>query len=277
MPYPFTAGEAVPATYLNTALLKGGKNRIINGAFEINQRAYASGGSLASGVYGFDRWKSGAAGTSLTFTDGIQATTVTMSSGGVLQQIVEQENIPAGTYVLTWTGTATARVYNSGGTPPAYSASPVTVTLNGAANVVVEFTASGGTRTIGTVQLEQGTVPSPFEYRLRGDEMFACMRYFQAYAQPRLRGVVGAGFFQRMGMTIQRMRANPTVTSNGGTQGWFDGSSAVVTGWGPTVVYTCGPDSIEMDTGGSGWATGNPAIFFFQAGGTQILSLNAEL
>ena len=207
MPYPFAAGEAMPAAYLNTALLKGSKNRIINGAFVINQRGYLSGTNLASGSYGFDRWKSGYTNTALTFTAGSQATTITISTSGVLQQIVERENVPAGTYVLSWTGTATGRVYNSGGTAPAYAASPVTVTLDGSANVVVEFTASGTTKTLGTVQLEAGTVPSPFEYRLRGEELALCQRYFVRY--------VGdpAGY----NSVIVPGVANPTTTVSRGT------------------------------------------------------------
>lgn len=211
MPYPFAAGEAMPSAYLNTALLKGSKNRIINGAFIINQRGYLSGSNLASGSYGFDRWKSGYTNTALTFTAGSQATTVTISTSGVLQQVIERENVPAGTYVLSWTGTATGRVYNSGGTAPAYAASPVTVTLDGSANVVVEFTASGTTKTLGTVQLEAGTVPSPFEYRHRGEELALCQRYYEkSYALATTPGTA-----TDVGLEINSM------TSDGLGQVWY--------------------------------------------------------
>lgn len=174
----FAVGELVTASDANTLFVRGYRNRIINGAFVINQREYTSGTNLTSGSYGFDRWKSGYTNTSLTFTAGSQATTVTISASGVLQQIIERENIPAGTYILSWTGTATGRVYNSGGAAPSYAASPVQVTLDGTANVVVEFTASGGTKTLGLVQLEAGTAYSPFEYRLRGEELALCQRYY---------------------------------------------------------------------------------------------------
>jgi hypothetical protein len=174
----FVVGELVTASDANSLFVRGYQNRIINGAFVINQRGYTSGTNLASGSYGFDRWKSAYTNTALTFTAGSQSTTVTISTSGVLQQIVERENMPAGTYVLSWSGTATGRVYNSGGTPPAYAASPITVTLDGLANVVVEFTASGATKTLGTVQLESGTVFSPFEYRQRQQELELCLRYF---------------------------------------------------------------------------------------------------
>lgn len=39
------------------ATVVGCKNRVINGAFAINQRAVATGVSLPSGTYGFDRWR----------------------------------------------------------------------------------------------------------------------------------------------------------------------------------------------------------------------------
>lgn len=178
----FAVGELVTASDANSLFVRGYRNRIINGAFVINQRGYASGTNLASGAYGFDRWKSGYTNTSLTFTAGSQATTVTISTSGVLQQIVERVNIPAGTYILSWTGTATGRIYNSGtASPPAYAASPVSVTLDGTANVVVEFTASGSTKTLGLVQLEAGSAFSPFEYRHRGEETLLCQRYYQRW------------------------------------------------------------------------------------------------
>jgi microcystin-dependent protein len=160
------------------------QNLIINGHFGINQRGYTSGSSLASGVYGFDRWKSGAAGTTLTFTAAPNGQMVTLNSGGVIQQVVERGNVLPGTYTLSWSGTALGRVYNSGATAPAYAASPVTVSLDGSANVVVEFQANGGTRTLGYVQVELGTVATPF--RLAGGsvqgELAACQRYYYRIA-----------------------------------------------------------------------------------------------
>ena len=165
-----------------TAAPAGGTNPnlIINGAFIVNQRAYTSGTNLASGAYGLDRWKSTFTNTSLTFTAGVNSTVVTISSGGSIEQIIERENVPAGTYTLSWTGTATARVYNTGGTPGSYAASPITFTADGLANVEVEFTASGGTRTCSLVKFERGSAATT--YSLAGGtyegELAACRRYY---------------------------------------------------------------------------------------------------
>ena len=272
----FAVGELVTASDANTLFVRGYRNRIINGAFVINQRGYTSASNLTSGSYGFDRWKSGFTNTALTFTAGSQATTITISSSGVLQQIIERENMPAGTYVLSWSGTATGRVYNSGGTPPSYAASPVTVTLDGLANVVVEFTASGGTKTLGLVQLEAGTVFSPFEYRLRGDEFALCQRYFQRLTQPPLRGVCSTAF-SRLACSVPPMRSAPTIGGNGGTMGFYDGATAVIGAVGLTVVYNYSNIGIEVDVSSAGWTTGRAAVLYQIPGGTLVIDLASEL
>lgn len=243
-------GELVTASDANTLFTRGYRNRIINGAFVINQRGYTSGTNLASGSYGLDRWKSGYTNTALTFTAGNQSTTVTISASGVLQQIVERENMPAGTYTLSWTGTATGRIYNSGGTAPAYAASPITVSLDGLANVVVEFTASGGTKTLGLVQLEAGTVYSPFEYRHRGEELFLCQRYYvrcrlanippTSYSAVGCAGAINFSGFGGVGLITAGlfpvpMRATPSLTvwSTGGTAGRYN-----IVGIGDAIFYS---------------------------------------
>ena len=176
--------DSTAATGLAWATASGGTsfapNLCINGAFIINQRNYTSGTSLASGDYGLDRWKSSTASTSLTFTANPNNTVVTISSGGSIKQIVERANVPAGTYTLSFSGTATARVYNTGATPPSYAASPITFTADGLANVEIEFTASGGTKTLSLVKFERGSTAST--YSLTSDtiegELANCQRYY---------------------------------------------------------------------------------------------------
>lgn len=196
----------------------GFRNALINSDFRINQRGYASGSNLASGSYGFDRWKSSFTNTTLTFTSAPQGQIVTINSGGSIKQIIEQQNISADTYVLSWTGTATGRVYNTGATPPSYASSPLTVTLDGLANVEVEFTASGGTRTLWKPQLELNSTPTSFEQRPIGVELHLCMRYYQVYTYGQAAEVVvplgysaGAYYYGTQNMRVP-YRASPTIT-----------------------------------------------------------------
>lgn len=56
---------AVPLQQVQSLI--GGRNRIINGTFAVNQRAF-SGGALSAGSYGHDRWKAGAGGATYTVT-----------------------------------------------------------------------------------------------------------------------------------------------------------------------------------------------------------------
>jgi hypothetical protein len=207
------------------ALLPAGlgfRNVLINGEFRINQRGYTSASNLASGSYGFDRWKSTFTNTTLTFTSAPQGQIVTINSGGSVEQVIERENVSAGTYVLSWTGTATGRVYNTGATPPSYASSPIVVTLDGLANVEVEFTASGGTRTLWKPQLEQNYQPTPFEHRPIGVELQLCQRYYQIFTSASsgttmALGVsdgAGAAIAFGRGLTVE-MRATPTNSFSG--------------------------------------------------------------
>jgi hypothetical protein len=238
------------ATYTPLAAARSGfRNKIINGNFQINQRVYTSASNLASGSYGFDRWKSNFTNTTLTFTSAPQGQMVTINSGGGLQQIVERANVSAGTYILSWSGTATGRVYNSGATAPVYAASPVTVTLDGLADVVVEFTASGGTRTLHNVQMELGTVATPFEQRPISTELLLCQRYFSrrnVYASGATGGGGGVAYIVAVQFEV-KMRISPVVSwISGGIA--MDGTADVnITGLYSPLPYRNGTeDGIEV-------------------------------
>jgi hypothetical protein len=206
----------VPTSY-------GFRNVIINGNFMINQRAYASNTNLASGSYGLDRWKSNFTNTALTFTSAPQGQTVTISASGVVRQIVERANVVAGSYVLSWFGTATGRVYNDGATAPAYQAGPLSVVLDGTANVIVEFTPASGTATLGEVQLELGSRATPFEHRPLGVELQLCQRYYERSTTYYLiSGMYGSSAYINVVFKV-RKRADPSISGLSG--GTFDGTS----------------------------------------------------
>lgn len=196
--------------YADHVITGSGENVITNGRFRTNQRPYVSATSLASGEYCFDRWKATTAATTVTFTAAATGQAVTINSGGSLAQIIEQAELPAGDYVLSWVGTATGRVYNEGGSAPSYAASPVLVTLDGTTNVRVEFQASGATKTLDQVKLELGSVATSYSQPNVANELIACMRHFQL-----ITGWIGNGDNgSAISLTYQypvQMRASPTL------------------------------------------------------------------
>lgn len=203
---PKLAPGAVNLSKLGTDVMElldnaAGKNRIINGTFAVNQRAFA-GGSLAAGVYGHDLWKASAGGATYTVSEETASITA-----GALTQIIEGLNVPeGGTYTLSWEGTARGKI-NGGATLP----SPITVAgLAANANVTIQFF----TGTLTKVQFEAGGSASGFERRLFGQELALCQRY---YWQTRRNIVVngytpGGSFIARATLNFPvQMRVAPTV------------------------------------------------------------------
>ena len=179
-----------------------GKNAIINGNFAINQRDKSGTVTLAAGFYGHDRWKAGASGCTYTFATSANVTTLTITAGS-LQQVIGGANLFTDTYALSWQGTAQGKI-GAG----AYSASGVTGSVTGGANLTIEF----GTGTLSLVQFERGTVATPFDARPESVEAALCGRY------ARLIGVslewVAGGASERLLVpsTWPPMRATPTAT-----------------------------------------------------------------
>ena len=248
--------EAVDAAAAKTAQT-GMRNRIINGAFRVNQRGHASGAAaMTVGQYFFDRWKlTAGSGAQPTWSAAPAGQLITLNLGSLqIAQVIERANMPAGRYVLTHAGTAHARVYNSGGSAPAFAATPLVVDLNGLADVVVEFQSQGGTsKTVGFVQLEQidalGVTgdATPFEVRPLGDELARCQRYYQRHSAPASGGggVFGSGLVSsategRIVVPVPVPLRSAAITVAGVALTIWDGSTA------PAV------SAINPNTNGSG-------------------------
>lgn len=172
------------------------KNLLINGGFRINQRVYASAAVLAAGAYAHDRFKAGAAGGDYTFIQAAGPSQITIAAGKSLIQIVEDANVYGGQYVLSWAGTAQARVGVNGAAPAgAYTASPILITASNAGQTIsVEF----NTGTLFEPQLEVGTVSNSFEQRVYSDEMNRCQRYFEkSYSES-----IKPGTISTLGQTV---------------------------------------------------------------------------
>jgi hypothetical protein len=163
--------QAGHAAFVNPISQPGGfgfRNRLINAQGLINQRGYVSGTNTSgANQYTLDRWRVVTSGQNLTFSTVENETTFTAPAGGV-EQVIEGLNLETGTYVLSWTGTATATV---GG---ASVANGGTVSITGGTDTTVRF--SNGT--FKYPQFEQGNTPSSFERRPISEELNLCRRYF---------------------------------------------------------------------------------------------------
>lgn len=199
-----TTNDVGGVASINGGQLAGLRNRIINGNFGINQRAYVSGAAVGSGLYGHDRWKMAASGDTYTFSTTANVTTVTVPVGKVLQQVIEGVNLETGTYVLSWSGTAQGKI-GAG----SYAASGVTGSITGGTNTTIEF----GPGTVSKVQLAIGSVVSTFEERHTGLEEMLCQPYARLLNN---RGWVGQATsstnVQITGVISPPMRAIPSAT-----------------------------------------------------------------
>ena len=189
-------------TSINGGQLAGLRNRIINGNFQINQRAVTGSVVLAAGAYGHDRFKAGAAGCSYTFATVGIVTTLTITAGSLVQ-VIEGLNVERTDFTMGWTGTAQGRILGG-----VYAASPVALTAAAGSNLSVEF----GIGTLAKVQVEPGATVTPFEFRPIGMELALCQRYYEVL-DAELIGYAAAG--QNMGVKVPfkvTKRAAPLIT-----------------------------------------------------------------
>ena len=186
---------------VNNAYLSDGtgKNLLINGNKNINQRAYA-GGVLANNVFGYDRWFGS-------------------DSDLNISQVIEQANISTGTHVLSWVGGGTATVNGVGGI---VSGVPFTITV--ASNIKVTVPKAST-----KIQLTRGSVATEMEYRSKTEELALCLYYFEQITttvanQGIASGVATSGTTASVLLTYAPKRAVPTITMSAGFLG-FDGAS----------------------------------------------------
>lgn len=186
------------------------QNYVDNSGFTVNQRGYVSGTALAAGAYGFDRWKAGAAGGTLTFSN---PPMVTITAGSILQ-VLDGANFYGGSYTLSWSGTAQGRTGNgNGGLSNAYAASPITFTSSPGLWQTIEFTNG----TLGQVQVQLGSIAAVWQPQVLATEWDRCQRFYipmntfwAGYGEPGTTGHAHTRTF------ITRMRVNPTVTWTSG-------------------------------------------------------------
>ena len=137
-------------------------------------------------------------------------------------------------YLFWWIGAGTN--YTSGSTPTSWAS---VTTANRAAGLNVNIADNTANDwAITGVQLEVGSQATPFEHRSFGEELALCQRYYQ---DPKLTSgnylwlhpitTDSTGGYRRGSFKLPTaMRADPTVTVTGATNGTFSGSYPSVEG-----------------------------------------------
>ncbi len=214
-------GIAAPALLRLDPAQFQGRNKLINGDFSVNQRGYASGATLANGAFAHDRWLNGGGSSSYTFTQastgeyagsaGSPDTTITLSSSMNLMQRIPARTLSGGTYVLSWSGTATCQFgyYTSTSavtTVKATAASPLVGTMPAGQTGYVQCT--NGTLT--DVQFEAGSVPTPFERRQ--DQLQLCQAYYQVVSASARFPATAASQYLEVTLSYAPMRATPNAS-----------------------------------------------------------------
>lgn len=228
-----TGGASASESRVNLGALDSGlpamRNALINGGMGINQRAFA-GGSLAAGVYGFDRWKAGPNGASLT-TSGAN---ITLSSGGIVQ-VIEADTAaymagksatfsvedPSATISVAMAFSATDTTAVTGSITAGSGRRGVTLALPaGTGNLTVTISVSAST-TFKRIQLELGAVATGWDARSQGFELSLCKRYCNVVRASNAYGyLTEIGYYESSSrfnypLDISFMRSAPSISFTG--------------------------------------------------------------
>ncbi len=214
-----------------------GPNLLINSAFLVNQRKF-TGGALAASAFGFDRWKGGPDGCTVS-----RAADGTITLTGTLEQVVDVAQAAAEIGAASFAGaTLTLSVEDpseplpvligsKAATIPAGSGRrSASVTLDGSetGNIAVRLQPSGPC-SFKRTKLEVGAHATPWTGLPPDIEELRCRRYYQRLATTGGAPAALGAFGQRI-MTFNidipctlpvPMRADPLVTTSG--FGWANG------------------------------------------------------
>ena len=194
----------------------GRRNLLINGDMKISQRGnYTSLTSALAGGYYLDRWKTYQSNVNIqvihnlnqTLPDGSKSNTlkyVTTGSASTCyfgcQQILETALVPGRTYTMSaWvrSNNPNMNLFANAGDYRAFSSgsgeweylSVTFISTTGNSFGFINYVGSNGTAAstgdyveFTQIQLELGSVATPFEYRSYGEELALCQRYYQRWS-----------------------------------------------------------------------------------------------
>ncbi len=162
-------------------------NKLINGEVtRINQRGWANWAAVPNGAYGYDRWKK------------IDASNMT--------QIIEAGNFRTSTvHTLSGVGVTTQQITSPASGNWTLPNIPITAT---------------------NVQLEEGSVATPFEVRHIGFELALCQRYFETFLLYLAGNIVSGGNLGASYPYKVVKRVSPSMTLIANTSGNLGGPNA---------------------------------------------------
>jgi len=227
-------GPSGGVTFPNTILPPPAPNLLINPSMLVNQRGFV-GGSLSANTYGYDRWKAGAAGASVSAAYGL----ITLTSGEISQAIEpEAFGIPsfAGTTVtLSLSGLSGGSLLTTIGvagvvlTPSSDRQSATFAVSGGHTGALwLKLAPVGPAVNFRDIKLEVGGAATAFQLTPFSQDELLCFRYFW-----RIRGQIPlflyaqaiANYFFNSLATPVTMRTTPTVTRTLGAYGNLYGGS----------------------------------------------------
>lgn len=246
-----------------------GGNLLVNGDFQVNQRGF-SGGALAAGAYGFDRWKAAAGGANCTLSGYV----LTLASGEI-EQIVEPALFGLSSFAAQSVSASvenpSADIVVSFGSQSATIAAgsdrrAATLTLAAGDSGNLSFKirkAAGSGVTFGRVKLEIGSAATAWRAPSRQETLLHCHRYYRKssgqislFFYP----TVAAGFFFNSLLLATPMRATPACSRtivNSGNIYQGDPANIAVSGQSPEVIRL----SIRANATGESYATIDNLVF----------------
>jgi hypothetical protein len=150
-------------------------------------------------------------------------------------------------------------------------------------NAVNNMDTVGNTFYLTGVQLEVGSVATPFEHRSYGEELAACQRYlYRIDAHPTNRIPIGIASTSDgddiqvvMGLPCNMREQVPSATSSGLVAAYNGGDD---TGGSLNSVYAMGASLyLNYDSTSSPFTAGDAVYLGLQAGGSNYLEIDAEL
>lgn len=197
----------------------GDRNLLINPEMIVNIRGFA-GGALAAGSYGFDRWKAGTGGATIS----VDAATRVIALNGPLVQVIEAPGLagqsvtvsaesPSAAIPVTLAAVTSGTGSVSGSIPAGSGRRSVTLSVPSTATGDLSVTyAPTSSTSFARPQVEIGSYASVFRRRSMQAETALCERYAEIVAASFTGRVEQAAPLRQTFKMSTRKRATPSIS-----------------------------------------------------------------